>query len=289
MGTTTKIGWCDATWNPWQGCAMVSPGCHNCYMFREKRMYGQDPEVVVRSKPPTFNLPLKMHEPGKKVFTCSWSDFFIKEADPWRDEAWDIIDRTRHLTYLILTKRIERALTRLPWGTGTPWPHVWLIVSVEDQETADRRLPHLIQANASIRGVSYEPALGPVNFRPWLGLQRVDAKDEKALVRAGAEHYWAMREARALHWIIVGGESDLHARPFDLEWGRAVVKQCDETAIPCYVKQLGSHPVCHVRAGSDGHVELPILIGKKPGYKWDELQYWPNDLKVRQWPAPVPA
>src|SRR3990167_1409537 len=102
MGTTTKISWADATWNPWQGCHHVSPGCLNCYMFSEKHMYGQDPDVVVRSKPPTFNMPLKIKEP-KKIFTCSWSDWFIKEADPWRDEAWEIIKRTPQHTYLILT------------------------------------------------------------------------------------------------------------------------------------------------------------------------------------------
>ena len=93
MGMNSKIEWTDATWNPWQGCHKVSPGCENCYMFREKTAYGQDPDVVVRSKLPTFNLPLKLKEP-QKVFTCSWSDFFIQEADPWREDAWDIIDRT---------------------------------------------------------------------------------------------------------------------------------------------------------------------------------------------------
>src|SRR3990167_11527130 len=107
MSDKTHINWTEATWNPWHGCIKVSPGCKNCYMYREKNRYGQDPAVVVRSKPATFNAPLKWKEPAR-VFTCSWSDFFIKQADPWRDEAWDIIYQTPHLTYLILTKRPER-------------------------------------------------------------------------------------------------------------------------------------------------------------------------------------
>ncbi len=81
MAENTGILWTDNTWNPWQGCHKVSPGCMNCYMYRDKNRYGQDPATVIRSKPATFNLPLKWKEPAK-VFICSWSDFFIEEADP---------------------------------------------------------------------------------------------------------------------------------------------------------------------------------------------------------------
>ena len=51
MGKTTGIQWTDHTWNPWQGCAKVSPGCDNCYMFRDMRRYGKNPDVVTLSKP----------------------------------------------------------------------------------------------------------------------------------------------------------------------------------------------------------------------------------------------
>lgn len=124
MGEKTGISWTNATWNPWQGCHKVSLGCRECYMFREKIRYGREPNVVVRSRPHTFNLPLRLKTP-QRVFTCSWSDFFIEEADPWRDEAWEIIRRTPHLTYQIVTKRPERMAGRLPWGDGIPWPQVW--------------------------------------------------------------------------------------------------------------------------------------------------------------------
>ncbi len=92
MSETTGIQWTEATWNPWRGCHKVSAGCKHCYMFREQIRYGSDPNQVLRSKT-TFYDPLKWQEP-KRIFTCSWSDWFIEEADPWRAEAWDIIRKT---------------------------------------------------------------------------------------------------------------------------------------------------------------------------------------------------
>ena len=108
MTENTKIPWTDHSQNFWQGCHKVSPGCDHCYMEREKLRYGQEPGTVVRSSNATFYKPLIWDKPAK-VFTCSWSDFFIEEADKgWRFDAWEVIRRTPHLTYQILTKRPER-------------------------------------------------------------------------------------------------------------------------------------------------------------------------------------
>lgn len=107
MGKESKIEWCTSSWNPWQGCHKVSQGCKNCYMFRDKTRYGQDPNVVTASGDKTFYAPLKWKEP-KRVFTCSWSDFFIEEADEWRDEAFAIMALTPQHTYQVLTKRADR-------------------------------------------------------------------------------------------------------------------------------------------------------------------------------------
>ena len=90
MGASTAIAWTDATWNCWQGCHKVSAGCKNCYMFTDKKRYGQTPDVVIRSAAATFNAPLKWAKNREKyghinrVFVDSWSDFFIEEADAWR-------------------------------------------------------------------------------------------------------------------------------------------------------------------------------------------------------------
>ena len=97
------------------------------------------------------------------VFTCSWSDFFLPEADPWRDQAWGIIKDTPHLIYQILTKRPGNIKTRLPSDWGLGYPNVWLGVSVEDQSVVDRAW-NLAFIPAAIRFISAEPLIGPLDL-----------------------------------------------------------------------------------------------------------------------------
>lgn len=212
MGQNSKIEWTNATWNPWQGCLKVSPGCKQCYMYRDKERYGQDPKTVIRSSPATFNAPLKWGEP-RKVFTCSWSDFFIEQADNWRDDAWNIIRQTPHLTYQILTKRPENIARRLPddWGDG--WPNVWLGVSVESAQY-HHRIITLSDIPSRIRFVSYEPALGPVDFEPVMSLGLID-------------------------WLISGGESGHSPRPANLDWFRQARADCQKWNVAYFHKQHG--------------------------------------------------
>lgn len=213
MSATSGIEWTEATWNPWMGCTKVSPGCDLCYMYREQRRYGRDPEVVVRSKT-TFNAPLKWASP-KAIFTCSWSDWFHADADPWRDEAWEIIRRTPQHTYQILTKRPGRIARHLPLDWGEGWSHVWLGVSVENQDHAFRAR-QLTEVPAAVRFVSAEPLLGPVAFeRPVL---------------------------RQLDWLIVGGESGPDCRPMDMAWASGLRDQCEQHGVAFFLKQLGGWP-----------------------------------------------
>lgn len=205
MGDTTAIAWTDKTWNPWQGCHKVSAGCANCYMHREKKRYGQDPSTVVRSKPATFNAPLKWRDPAL-VFTCSWSDFFIEEADDWRDEAMEIVMSTGHLTYQILTKRPERLETQ--WVIAPS--NVWLGVTVEDQRAADERTAPLVAALGQHKFLSCEPLLGPVSL-----------------------------DLAGIGWVIVGGESGPGARPMHPEWARSIRDQCQAAGVPFFFKQWG--------------------------------------------------
>ncbi len=216
----TKISWTDYTWNPWRGCHKVSAGCKNCYMFRDQKRYGNDPNVVVRSKT-TFDAPLKWKDP-KMVFTCSWSDFFIEEADEWRDEAWEIIRRTPHLTYQILTKRPERIPLCLPRDFFPQ--NVWWGISAENQDTLDRRWTaldlSLYNQDPSVMFVSAEPLIGSliditVSVNPW---------------------------SRIPQWIIVGGESGPDHRPMKIDWARLVLHKCRAHGIAFFMKQLGGHP-----------------------------------------------
>ena len=132
MGASTAIEWTQSTWNPWRGCAKVSPGCASCYMYRDQLRYGRDPQEVVRTKPSTFDAPLRWRNSAEAsssplVFTCSWSDWFHPSADPWRDDAWSIVKQCPTLTFQILTKRPELIRERLPadWGPDG-YSNVWL-------------------------------------------------------------------------------------------------------------------------------------------------------------------
>ena len=215
MADTTTIEWTDHTWNPWYGCKKISPGCKYCYMYRDQTRYGMDPTNVSRSKT-KFNEPKKWKEPGL-VFTCSWSDFFIDEADQWRDEAWQIIKDTPHLTYQILTKRPEDVLQRLPADWGTGYPNVWLGVSVESQHE-DWRIFELMDIPAALRFVSFEPLIGPVKWNPEWNID----------------------------WIIIGGETGneegpYRYRPAEIDWFVELINGAILYDVAIFVKQLGTH------------------------------------------------
>ena len=148
MAEKTWIEWADATWNPWWGCHKVSTGCKNCYMFRDMKRYGRDANIVKRTSPSTFNSPLKwannyVLRARARIFTCSYSDWFIEEADEWRNEAWDIIRDTPQFDYLILTKRPENIKDRLPKDWENGYPNVWLGISAENQAEYRKRWPLL--------------------------------------------------------------------------------------------------------------------------------------------------
>ena len=223
MGTETGISWTDATWNPFQGCHKISSGCKNCYMFSEKTRYGQNPNVVVRSSDATFNAPLKWAKNSekyghiKRVFVCSWSDFFIEEADPWRADAWDIMRKTPQFIYQLCTKRPERIADCLPTDWGQGYPNVWLLTSTENQAAADLRIPILIKIPAVVHGISAEPLLGPIDFRKVPTLNRIglDLSD---------------------FWVIVGGESGSNARPMISSWADSIRKQCENAKVPFFLQ-----------------------------------------------------
>ena len=237
MGIKTGIEWTDASVNFWQGCHKVSQGCANCYMFTDKKRYGQDPRVVARCGDATFYAALKWKEP-KKIFTCSWSDFFIQEADEWRPDAWDVIRRTPQHTWQILTKRPERIADHLPpdWGNG--WPHVWLGTSVEDQKAADERIPHLMSIPAKVRFLSCEPLLGPVDISQLLRHFNISLTGERDKETGGLKAV-VSEAAPLIHWVIAGGESGPNARPMHPDWARSLRDQCAAAGVAFHFKQWG--------------------------------------------------
>ena len=251
MGETTAISWASSTWNPWRGCRKIDVACSRCYMFTEQKRWGHDPRVVVRSTT-TFDAPLKWRDP-RRIFTCSWSDWFIAQADPWRADAWAIIGATPQHTYMILTKRHERMAAHLPWA-GAPWSHVWLGVSIGDRAGLGR-LDALRAAPAALRFVSFEPLL-----------EELGAVD-----------------LSGIDWAIIGGESGPRARRCDMGWVRALQAQCRAQRVPTFVKQMGAFTVDCLTYGRHDHpFDCERIRWRDP--KGATLSEWPEEFRVQQFP-----
>jgi protein gp37 len=212
MGKISGVSWTDASWSPWYGCEKVSPGCGNCYAQRDMERYGKDFSTVQRAKT-TFNDPLHWREP-KKIFVTPWSDFFLEEADPWRNEAWDIIRHCKQHTFQLCTKRADQIMADLPEDWGRGWDNVWLGVTVETPKYLSR-VDQLLDVPAMTRFVSYEPALASLTDDPH------------------SQILWCM------DWIISGGESGPKARKADPEWFRQIRDFCKQEEVAFFHKQNG--------------------------------------------------
>lgn len=192
-----------------------------------------------------------------------------------------------------------------------PLPNVWLGVSVEDQATADARIPLLLQAPEAVRWVSYEPALGPVTYRDeWLGAGRCPTHDFASGFCVGP----CPDRVRGLDWIVIGGESGPGARPFDVSWARSTINQCRAAGVPVFVKQLGANvrtrnddnftieedphdpefPGWPLHLEAEGRIECnpdgperyqgaPVRVHLRDR-KGGDMSEWRTDLRVREWP-----
>lgn len=271
MAEITGISWCDATINFWHGCHKVSEGCKYCYMFRDKARFEQEGDDVRKTSAGTIKRILQdlnrqrierkfrgIDDP-LKIFTCSWSDFFLEDADAWRSEAWDIIRANPDFVWIILTKRIDRVSGCLPADWGNGWPNVWLLVSAENQARYNERVPLLLNTPAAIRGVSCEPLLSEIDLT----------------VPNGDTFRSCLAD---LDWIIIGGESGNDTgkwlyRPAEVGWIRSMVDQCESYEVPVFVKQLGTS------------IAKDLGLKNRAGEKLEE---WPsnlNDLKLQLFPC----
>ena len=237
------------TWNLWHGCRKVSPGCANCYMFRRDEEYGKDPTNVHRTS--SFNLPVRKYRSGQykglwripsgsMIYTCFTSDFFIRDADIWRPEAWDMIRRRPDCTFFMITKRPERILKSLPADWGKGWDHVHISCTCEDQARADRRLPAFLQLPIRHKSITHEPMLEAIDIRRYL-----------------AEYGSSVNEdgSRILESVSCGGESGLKARICDYGWVLNTHIQCVEYGVPFHFHQTGARLRRSVPDGHGGHIQ----------------------------------
>ena len=244
MGTNSKIEWTDHTWNPWYGCpddGRRSPACDNCYARAWAKRSGLvdfDREIM-RASDKTFYAPMnrEKYRPGDKVFVCSLSDVFHPLVS--NQEFVDmmrVVSERPDLIFIFLTKRIPGVgdgwhVGRFHPGSQPP-QNIWLGVTAENQEQADKRIPYLLSIPAAVRFVSCEPLLGPVNIEPYL-LSDYD--------KAAHDNQMTGNENRRnkLDWVICGGESGPGARPMHPDWARGLRDQCATTNTPFLFKQHG--------------------------------------------------
>ena len=249
MGDQTGIHWTDASWNPITGCAKVSQGCKHCYAETVAQRYwarqyppredGSPRQFTdVQLHRDRLDMPLRWKRP-RRIFVNSMSDLFHPDVpDDFITSVFVTMAYADRHTFQVLTKRPERMAQllredsfqeQITWfendggGEGhLPWPlpNVWLGTSIERQQEADQRIPHLLRTPAAVRFLSCEPLLGPIDLTlvPFV--------------------YTA-----PLHWVIVGGESGPHHRPMDVEWARALRDQCQWAGKAFFFKQSsGARP-----------------------------------------------
>jgi len=233
MGASTSISWCDHTWNPWWGCTKVpgDPACEFCYAEAFAHRLGL--KIWGKTKPRKFQSESYWEEPIKwnakatkaglrrRVFCASMSDVFEDRPDLIEDrlDLWRLIESTKNLDWLLLTKRPQNIRLMLELNCYSRTKNVWLGTTAVTQRHYDERLPKLLDNPAAVHFVSCEPLVEPIDL--CLGMYTKDGPRPE--------------------WVIVGGESGPRARPFDLEWARSIRDQCRRAGVAFFLKQLGSH------------------------------------------------
>jgi len=204
-------------WEPWKGCYAVSPACKSCYYYAQHSRRFSQSQIT---KTDDFDKPVsKSHKNalkipgGKTVVTCFMSDFFIEEADKWRHKAWQVIKQRSDLTFLILTKRIDRFHVSLPADWGDGYDNVIIGCTIENQEVADYRLPLFLSYPIKRRFISCVPLLEKINLEPYLS---------------------------EIDHVTVGGEIGQNVRECDYDWILDIQRQCAMTETSFWFKNTGS-------------------------------------------------
>ena len=194
-------------WNPWHGCKKCSEGCQNCYMFYLDAKRDKNGADIYRTKS-GFKYPLSKHrngeykvKSGEMLRVCMTSDFFLEEADLWRDEAWQIISQRPDVKFFLLTKSPERVASNLPWDWGDGFENVMLNVSCENQRRADERIPILLELPFKHKGIMCAPYIGQVSIEKYLPTGQIEQ-------------------------VLCDGENYGGARPCHYEWVKSLYDEC---------------------------------------------------------------
>ncbi|MBU9656111.1 phage Gp37/Gp68 family protein [Burkholderia cenocepacia] len=250
MSENSKIEWTDSTFNPWEGCQKVGPGCDHCYAESRNARFGGGTAVNWgagaprrRTSAANWRKPLQWNRDGtfyaihgrrRRVFCASLADVFDNAVDrAWRADLFRLLTDTPNLDWLLLTKRIGNVPTMLQHiGVDRLPDNVWLGATIVNQAEADRDIPKLLAVPARVRFLSMEPLLGPVDLeRPMPGPDLDQGSGAKIC------QPWMIQSG--IDWVIVGGESGPGARPMHPEWARSLRDQCASAGVAFHFKQHG--------------------------------------------------
>jgi protein gp37 len=264
----TKIEWCDKVWNPTTGCSKISAGCANCYAERiANRFWGDRKFNDIKCHPERLNEPMKWRKP-QKIFGNSMSDLFHEDVPfEFIDRVFGVMAACKKHIFMILTKRPERALeyyidkanywsickyafelySKETPANGFTKPsmlnNVWLGVTAENQQTADKRISILLQIPAAVRFVSVEPMLGAVNltkillptqYQPDWFMGREAGSFFNSLC-SDSENRWDSNNH--LDWVICGPETGPGKRLMKNEWILDLYQQCTDAGVPFFDKK----------------------------------------------------
>lgn len=207
-----------AIWNPWRGCKKCSDGCKYCYIHKGDLKRNVNTNEIVKTK--DFYKPIEKLKNGNYkiksgiVYLCFSSDFLIEEADEWRNECWDMIKEREDLTFLFLTKRIDRFMKCIPKDWKSGYENVIVCCTVENQKNVDYKLSIFKDLPIKHKCITAQPLLEKIDIEKYLD---------------------------TVELVVVGGESDYNARPLDYDWVLDIRDQCIRKNVNFEFRQCGTH------------------------------------------------
>ncbi len=205
-------------WNPWHGCIKKSEGCRYCYMYFLDKQRNMDGARVFKVKN-NFDYPLHKDKngnykikSGEQIRVCMTSDFFLEDADKWRQDAWKIMRQRSDVIFYLLTKRPERVAQCLPddWNNG--WENIFFNVTCENQVRADERIPILLKLPFKHKGIMAAPFIGRVKIAKYL-------------------------QSGQIEQVIAGGENYDGARPLYYQWVKELYDDCVQYNVTfCFIE-----------------------------------------------------
>ncbi|MDO4460376.1 MAG: DUF5131 family protein [Clostridia bacterium] len=254
-------------WNPWHGCVKCSEGCEHCYMYFLDKQRDKDGSEIYKTKA-GFKYPLSRFrngeykiKSGERIRVCMTSDFFLKEADQWRNEAWDIMRSRADVIFYLLTKRPERVKDCLPMDWGNGWDNIFFNVTAENQRRADERIPILLDLPFKHKGIMCAPFIGPVSVRKYL-------------------------ESGQIEQVTCGGENYDGARPCNFDWVLNLRQECADNNVSFCFIETGTKFIKDKKLYTIPDKQVQSLMAYKSGVSFRGKE-WHYDL-YDEWGYPIP-